>query len=204
MIIAKNKKIKGIVRLITRFQTSIIIALIGLVLIGAGLSIQKIFTSSDAKENIRQETKGDLENDVAVDVEGAVGKPGMISLFAGARIDDAIKKAGGFAQDADREYIAKNINLASVVKDGQKIYIPKVGETVSDSNGNALSSNSKSTLVNINTATESELDSLPGIGPVRAGKIIANRPYASINDLLTKKVLGEATFEKIKDQISVQ
>ena len=119
-------------------------------------------------------------------------------------LDDAIKKAGGFAQDADREYIAKNINLASVVKDGQKIYIPKVGETVSDSNGNALSSNSKSTLVNINTATESELDSLPGIGPVRAGKIIANRPYASINDLLTKKVLGEATFEKIKDQISVQ
>jgi len=204
MIIAKNKKIKGIVRLITRFQTSIIIALIGLVLIGAGLSIQKILTSSDAKENIRQETKGDLENDVAVDVEGAVGKPGMISLFSGARIDDAIKKAGGFAQDADREYIAKNINLASVVKDGQKIYIPKVGETVSDSNGNALSSNSKSTLVNINTATESELDSLPGIGPVRAGKIIANRPYASINDLLTKKVLGEATFEKIKDQISVQ
>ena len=204
MTLAKNKKIKGIVRLITRFQTSIIIALIGLVLIGAGLSIQKIFTSSDAKENIRQETKGDLENDVAVDVEGAVGKPGMISLFSGARIDDAIKKAGGFAQDADREYIAKNINLASVVKDGQKIYIPKVGETVSDSNGNALSSNSKSTLVNINTATESELDSLPGIGPVRAGKIIANRPYASINDLLTKKVLGEATFEKIKDQISVQ
>lgn len=142
---------------------------------------------------------------ITVDVEGAVIKPGVYKLDSSARIVDSLAAAGGMSEEADRDYVQKNINLAKKVADGDKIYIPRVGEDIlSSDSGVSSSGNSvgESSTININTATETDLDSLPGVGPVTAGKIISGRPYSSIQDLLNKKVVGQAEFDKIKDQIS--
>lgn len=143
--------------------------------------------------------------EAVLDIAGAVLKPGVYKLPAGSRLSDAVAQAGGFAPNADAEYISKSINLAQKVSDGAKIYIPKKGEAVqsfSSQNSGALSS-SIGGKININTASQSQLESLPGIGPVTAGKIIAARPYQGVDELLVKKIVGQKTFEKIKGDISV-
>lgn len=106
---------------------------------------------------------------------------------------------------ADRKHIAKNFNLAIKLTDGAKIYVPFVGEAVSG--GQVLNASSEGiivgNLININTSSQSQLEALPGIGPVTAGKIIAERPYGSIQELLDKKIVGSKVFGQIKDKISV-
>lgn len=143
------------------------------------------------------------EAQIAVDVEGAVVNPGVYRLKPDSLLQDALIAAGGASEDADRDWMQKNLNLASKLTAGQKIYIAKQGETgtitlIQDVEGNS------SGLININSASESELDSLSGVGPVTSRKIIAGRPYASINELVEKKIVGQATFDKIKDKITAQ
>lgn len=138
------------------------------------------------------------ESLVVVDVEGAIVNPGVYKIPSNSRLVDALAAAGGLSEDADRDYVQKNINLAKKVADGLKIYVPRTGEevlsqTASDSNGPVM---------NINSASQSELEALPGIGAVTAQKIIEGRPYSNISDLINKKVVGQAVFEKIKDKIA--
>lgn len=143
--------------------------------------------------------------EMVVDVSGAVVRPGVYRLAEGSRIDDAIGLAGGMTDDADREYVARSLNLALPVTDGMKVYIPNISQTTSHniiSVTNDASSN-VSGLVSVNFATQAELESLPGVGPVTAGKIISGRPYSAIDELVAKKAVGQATFSKIKNQISL-
>jgi len=149
-----------------------------------------------------------IQKQITIDVEGAVEKPGVYKVNASDRIQDALIAAGGLSHDADRHQIAQNLNLAAPLTDGSKLYIPAVGEQMMTS-GNG-SSNSSGTVqgastgrVNINQASEEALDALPGIGPVTAQKIISNRPYQSVEDLVSKKAVGASEFAKIKDQVSV-
>lgn len=141
--------------------------------------------------------------EILIDVEGAVQKPGVYHLDQSARFQDGLVAAGGLSEDADRTWIAKNINLATKLIDGSKIYLPKAGEIPI----NTLTSNSSGVvtnqLVNINSASESELDMLPGVGPVTARKIISNRPYGSLEELLSKKVVSARIFGQIKEKVSV-
>ncbi|OGD92467.1 hypothetical protein A2697_02880 [Candidatus Curtissbacteria bacterium RIFCSPHIGHO2_01_FULL_41_44] len=134
---------------------------------------------------------------IIVHVDGSVKKPGVYKLADQSRVVDAVGAAGGLTEDADQS----KVNLASKLVDGQKIYIRSVGEgdgrIVGETTGVSVSS-----LVNINTASEAELDKLPGIGPVTAAKIIASRPYGSLEELLTKKVVSKSVFEKIKGLIT--
>jgi competence protein ComEA len=134
---------------------------------------------------------------IIVDVAGAVEKPGVYKLPNNSRTADALISAGGLSAAADREAVSKTINLAQKLTDGSKIYIPSINES------NSFNQSNKSNLININFASLLELDSLEGVGPVTAQKIIDNRPYQNISDLVTKKVLGKAMFEKIKDKLSV-
>lgn len=114
---------------------------------------------------------------------------------------DAIYKAGGFSSEVDTDSVAAEMNLAAKIVDGQKVYVKRIGEV---SSSNDLGSNqSVSGLVNVNSASQEKLDTLPGIGEVTAKKIISLRPYQSKDDLVTKKAVGKATFDKIKDLISV-
>lgn len=140
---------------------------------------------------------------IFVDVSGAVEKPGVYELNSSARIQDALSAAQGLSAEADREYISRSVNLAQPVRDGMKLYIPTKGEEVAgifSSDGNSVSN--KNGLININSASSSELESLPKIGAVTAQKIIDGRPYTRIEELIERKVIGEKTFEAIKESIS--
>jgi competence protein ComEA len=123
-------------------------------------------------------------------------------------VRDAIVIAGGLAKHADGDQVARHLNLASRLTDGAKIYIPTSGEllaaegSVGDSTGLILGTEAEAQ-VNINTASESELDALPGIGEVTTEKIISNRPYSRIEELLEKKIVGKKVFEDIQEKVRV-
>jgi len=199
----KDKRTKKVLSQIAKYQTSIVLALIGLALVGAGLSTTKLFSNSKEAQFVPSKSSTKADELLVVDISGAVKNPGVYNVDSDSRVNDVIKQAGGFRKEADQEWVAKNLNLAAKLSDGQKIYIPKTGEIGQVNSSINPQETNISSKVNINSATEAELDSLPGIGTVRAAKIIENRPYSKPEDLLNKKVLGEATFEKIKDQITV-
>ena len=131
---------------------------------------------------------------VAVDIEGAVVRPGFYTLPAGSRVEDAIAAAGGLAPEADLTTLAKTINRAAKVLDGGKIFIPGHSDAqTAPSSG----------FVSVNTASASELETLSGIGPATAKKIIDNRPYQTFEELVSKKAISPSVFEKIKEQLSL-
>jgi competence protein ComEA len=142
-----------------------------------------------------------------VDVSGAVLHPGVYSVSRNARVQDAINAAGGLSRNAD----AEKINLAAGLEDGQKIVVPeKISQPVN--NNSSASGNSSQpvtgTLININTADLALLDTLPGIGPSTAQKIIDYRnqhgAFQTIEEIMNVPNIGPATFEKIKDLITVE
>lgn len=147
---------------------------------------------------------------IVVDVEGSVLHPGIKTIAVDARIEDAVGAAGGFDDSANRAWVAKNMNLAAKLTDGAKIYIPNTEESITqlrsssfDGQAAVVGSVDQGGLININSASASELDSLSGVGPVTSQKIIDNRPYTTIDELLSKKIVGKSVFEKIKDKISM-
>jgi len=122
----------------------------------------------------------------------------------GARINDALMMAGGLSAEADRGYVSRGINLAEKIVDGAKIYIPFKDDPSSLVLGNSVSESSSYTgKVSINTASVSELDSLWGVGGVRAGQIVENRPYSSIDELTTKASIPQNVIEANKDKMSL-
>lgn len=179
-------------------MTFFIYGLIGLFLTNKTASDDIIFEASSEKNSFEIKT-------IFIDIEGAVVKPGLYKLPQESRIQDALIAAGGLSASANRQFISKNLNLAIRLTDGAKIYVPFIGEAVGGSG--ALSSSSEEgtveSLVNVNSSSQSQLEALPGIGPVTAQKIIAGRPYGSIDDLLNKKIVGNKVFSQIKDKISV-
>lgn len=186
----------------------LIASLIGLILIGAGAFYVKSGGNlGGAKVEVLSTATEAQKTDLFVEVAGAVEKPGVYKLSAESRVDEALVLAGGLSADADREWVEKALNRAAKISDGQKIYIPKIGES-SKSNISITSTAGTggvvvSGLVNINTATLSELDKLPGIGPVYAQNIIEHRPYSTVEELVSKGALKQYIYEKIKDKVSV-
>ena len=147
---------------------------------------------------------------IFVHIDGAVVAPGVYELTGSLpRVNDAVIAAGGLAGDAD----TSALNLAAVLSDGEKIHVPRQGEAIASgqaSSGPASGSDggaSSSGVININTATAEELDSLPGIGPSTAAAIVEDRerngPFASPEDLMRVSGIGEGKFSKLKDQIRV-
>ncbi|MDQ3128264.1 MAG: helix-hairpin-helix domain-containing protein [Chloroflexota bacterium] len=155
---------------------------------------------------------GEVGGELVVDVQGAVLRPGVVRLPAGARVADAIAAAGGYGPRVAVERVGQALNLAAALRDGDQVVVPSrddptIADTASPAVGGSGSSSGGSGPVDLNRATASELDALPGIGPVTAAKIIAARdeqPFASLDDLRTRKVLGAATLEKIKDLVVVR
>lgn len=189
----------------------------GLILLLVAL-IVGLTVSSSSSENIEFITENDMESNrkaIFVDVAGAVERPGVYELDSKARINDALIAAGGLAENADRVWVSKSINLAATVKDGAKIYIKAVsgdqpaGGSVSGSGSDNSAVAGVSTMsdkINLNTAGQAELEKLPGVGPATAEKIInyrQNNPFSTIEDLMKVPGIGEKTFEKMKDMISV-
>lgn len=175
-----------------------IYGLIGLLVQQKSASEDFIFETSSEKNDIEIKT-------IFIDIEGAVVKPGLYKLPQGSRIQDGLVAAGGLSAQADREYIAKNLNLAIKLTDGAKIYVPSIGEAVNDTSvlNTSTQVGNVSGLININSGSQTQLESLPGIGPVTAQKIIAGRPYSSVEEVLSKKIVGNKVFGQIKDKVTV-
>jgi competence protein ComEA len=137
---------------------------------------------------------------IFVDVTGAVNSPGVYTLTASSRVIDAIKAAGGSAAGAD----LSTINLARVLADGEQIY---VDAAIINSKGVRVSSPKRSGPININRATVSDFDSLDGIGPVIAARIVDYRkthgPFITVEDLQKVSGIGAAKFAQIKSKIRV-
>ncbi len=137
---------------------------------------------------------------IFVDVTGAVNTPGVYTLTASSRVIDAIKAAGGSAPEAD----LSTINLARVLADGEQIY---VDAAVTNSKGVRVSTIKRSGPININRATVGDFDSLDGIGPVIANRIVSYRkthgPFITVEDLQKVSGIGAAKFAQIKSKIRV-
>ena len=190
----------------------------------------EIYCYTDAIENTNEEeienvlevaqtntTKETEEKNIFVHIAGCVQKEGMLELSSNSRIADAIEKAGGLTQEAD----LSDINLAYLLEDGMKIYIPnqnerqenneKTEDTAKTENTPSMQiqdTNTKQDVININTATQEELDTLPGIGPATAAKIIAYRKekgkFNNKEEIKEVSGIGEAKYEKIKEYISIK
>ncbi|HLA16384.1 MAG TPA: ComEA family DNA-binding protein [Candidatus Limnocylindrales bacterium] len=149
---------------------------------------------------------------IVVEVEGAVAHPGVIRLADGSRVGDAIAAAGGYSPRVDVVSAEREVNLAAVLADGDRIIVPSrdgaaIGGPADAAKepGSEAAAGTADRLVDLNRATQAELEALPGIGPVTAGKIIAareERPFGSASELLERKVVGKATYEKIRDLVS--
>lgn len=201
--------------LVKEHKVPFVLGIMGVVLLGYGLisllGVQRDSTeiTFESGQNQINAEKKSAQKSIIIDVEGAVLKPGIHELPADSRVQDALIAAGGMSEKADRVKVAQSMNLAAKVMDGGKIYIPFTGENSSATSLVSLTENSTNTLgvstglININTASETELDTLSGVGPSTARKIISARPYGSVDELLSKKAVGKSVFEKIKDKVSI-
>lgn len=186
--------------LIFVFVISVIVSLISLfrgILGGSEVQVEYL----EVGKNSNNEASRSVEPKFVVDIEGAVVSPGVYSLPSDARIKDVLVLAGGFSAKADRSFCEKNLNLAQPLKDGQKIFIPEVTDTPTIPG--YVEAKTTQNMVNVNTATVSELDTLWGVGPARAETIVKNRPYGSLDELVSKGGMTKQIFEKNKEMISL-
>lgn len=215
--------------LLNKYRLQIGIFLIVAVVVGGGVlalatsdpETSEIERISGAKPSI-SEPREAKEIKIKIDIAGAVINPGVYELSENARVEDALNVAGGLSEEADRDWAVKNLNLATKLSDGDKIYIPKVGETSSASSATsggsvppsagtvsgAGTSTNECDRVNINTASAGTLaDCLSGIGVTKAQSIIKYREghggFKSIEEIKEVSGIAEGTFAKIKDQIVV-
>ncbi len=194
------------------FQKIILVGVAILICLGSSFFLQK----SDELKEI-EVLEDDVQKEkvvqiIKISITGAVVKPGMYDVPKGTRAEEAIAQAGGLTEEADLE----KFNPARICRDGMQIRVAKLSKGKTNVKNNSPGNNvlqgavkvsneqvQKNSLVNLNTATLSELESLPGIGSSTAKKILENRPYSSIADIQKVKGIGSAKFEKMKSFLRV-
>lgn len=166
-------------------------------------------TSWEDEEKPTSETSVTVQEPVEVPVYicGEIKNPGVYYILSSAIVNDLITKAGGLTKEAD----AMQVNLARLITPNEKIYIPKLGEEIdkmSNSYDNEEGQVSGNTLVNINLADSTLLDTLPGIGASRANTIISyreqNGAFKTIEDFKNVPGIGEKIYEALKERITVE
>lgn len=189
------------------YKKSLLVLLV-IALFSAGITYYRLNNQDiDIIDNEEELTDNTPNSMITVYVSGEVNKPGLIQIDSNARVSDAITACGNFTPLADKNAI----NLAQKLSDGTHIQVPTIknsANTTSSTNNSSNSPNDKSNdLVNINTATKEELDTLPGVGPATAEKILNYRQehgnFQSIEDLKNVKGIGEAKFNKLQNKISI-
>ena len=205
----------NIEEILFKFRYPILIFLLGAILTAVGLLVARNGRNLDSGEvEVLRGTTEALEGSgaIVVEIAGAVERPGVYKLSKNSRVEDLLIASSGVSSDADRGWMEKSLNRAAKLIDGQKIYIPVVGEQLGGESAKNIGGyngvlggqgSAQEGLVNINLASQKELESLPGIGPVYAQKISEQRPYSNVEELLSKNVLNQSTFEKVKDLVSV-
>lgn len=200
------------------FEKGIFLGVIVIIVIGGIIYYNHCRENNSINENTEEiyyetkEKKEEQENFIIIHITGEIKTPGIIKIKEKSRLADAIEAAGGLTENAD----INKINLAYIISDGQKIYIPNINdkteEYVNSEAGNGviienMESNNKK-LVNINTATQAELETLTGIGASTALKIInyrkENGKFNNIEEIKNVSGIGEAKYEVIKNNICVR
>ncbi|MDW8751076.1 helix-hairpin-helix domain-containing protein [Streptococcus suis] len=169
---------------------------------------EQTLSSQEQLEEVSTEASEE-PTQLVIDVKGAVEKPGLYTLEAGARVNDAVEAAGGLTSQAD----PKSVNLAQKLSDEAVIYVASKGENISvvasTTASSAMSQEEKNTsIVNLNTATEADLQTISGIGAKRAADIIAYREanggFKSVDDLNNVSGIGDKTMESIRPYVTVE
>lgn len=141
---------------------------------------------------------------IVVDVQGAVVRPGLYHLVAGARVGDAIAAAGGYDSSVDLDAAATELNLAALLQDGEKVVVPRLRapDAGGAEPGDTGDGEASGGLVDVNTADAAALEELPGIGPVTVERILAAReeaPFTSLEEMVERDVINNGQLEKIRD-----
>jgi competence protein ComEA len=221
---------QNIIERINKKNTEIVIIVISIIILFVNIIV---FATYKKQNNLIAEDieSSDLKQErpfviklITVDISGAVIKSGVYEVSSSARLNDVIEKAGGLSDQADIGYFERTFNRARFLSDQEKIYIPSYLDVqlgmVSQSSlaiqpeyGYPKQTNNypqtenvsieQSIFTNINTASEEELDELPGIGIVTAEKIISNRPYGSVSELLERKIVKSNVYEQIKNMVGI-
>ncbi len=158
-------------------------------------------------------------NYIYVDLSGSVVDPKVHRVPANTRLFEVLSASGGLNELADRPYFYRNFNLAMVLNDQDKIYVPSVNEVLNgiylENNKIVSAYNGKTTAqvsqpasggngkISINTASQALLETLKGVGAITASRIIAGRPYKTVNELVEKDILKNALFDSFKDQLDL-
>lgn len=149
---------------------------------------------------------------IKVDVKGAVKSPGIFTAQAGDRVIDLISSAGSFTEKADTD----KVNFAQIIEDQMVIYVPEIGEEDKGNleniqvgtSGDGVTKGTSGGLVNLNTATQEDLQTLTGIGPSKADAILEYREtvgkFKEVDELKQVTGIGDKTFERLRDSISVK
>lgn len=156
---------------------------------------------------------------IVVDIAGAINNPGVYCFKEGAKIVDVVERAQGFAKDVAYKYVSMKMNLSDLITNHQKLYIPFEEDVYCEIKNlqytdikegpkqqaapNNNQSDSTQTCININSATKERLTSLNGVGESTAQKIIDGRPYSKVEDILNVSGIGQATYDKFKNEICV-
>jgi competence protein ComEA len=193
--------------MLSRGEIAGLVVVLVAVLGGAGLwyarSLPKPVTIAEAAPGAAQQVSSSPSPTITliVDVAGAVREPGVYEFAEGDRVIDAIERAGGSMPKADLSLL----NLAAPLADGTQILVPKTGAAAVGVPG-AVAPGSSSGLININSASATELETLSGIGEVLAATIVEyrtqNGPFASVEDLMDVSGIGPATLDEIRDQVT--
>jgi len=180
-----------------------------LVILGIGINFRDQFTEKGKTEivsnnaGLTEKSDTQVDNEVTIDISGEVVNPGVYKLENGAILDDAIVMAGGLGAKANLAWIDRNLNRAEKLYDGQKIYIPNVVDDEKVILGVSTTKN----IIRINTASLEDLDTLSGVGPSIAQRIIdyrtENGGFKSIEEIKLVPGIGDKMFEKIKNDIQL-
>jgi competence protein ComEA len=188
----------------------------------AGFLVSKQYVSSNCALALSAEPTEAGETvvkNIKIDLSGAVNKPGVYEVPGSSRVGDLLALGGGFTNETSAEWVSKNLNLSKILTDSAKIYIPFEWEVASDfkyelvslintavlestSDSVDTTTQASSDSINVNTASLSELDTLPGIGATYAQKIIDNRSYSDFAEFKANSKIPQSTADNIKELIS--